>query len=193
MVQQSQLSLREMAYAEKSKYLNVECNAGNKPRALIAGCTLCDFIVYVDTDAVWTGISGVFDATSNLINSSQVSILAGIDYPETMKVTRSEHKSGFYPGLFNNGILALRCTKITRDILEQWRWLLERLHEDQRALQEMAEPQSVFHANIKYDFMTLGVYSKYIHHFPGAYKNQFKYTRHSKFMAPRQTIRCPTL
>jgi hypothetical protein len=169
-------TMHALAKAENAAYLN--CQHKLKITAIAKACTLgCESIVYADTDTAWTGQKGIFSRSHN-IATQETLILAGIDYPETVYNSRKEHRAGFYPGDFNNGLLFVKncsCGR-TAELLSQWE-LFNAVwpNGDQTSLQEMARAGSVFAHNIKYDFSVYGVYSKYIKHWPGAYKHKFDY------------------
>lgn len=168
-------TMRAMAKAENAHY--IKCNYRYKTKALLKACDLgCTSIVYVDTDAAWTGATDIFNVSLKLCNEKTM-ILAGIDFPETIKLSRQEHYAGPYPGVFNNGILFVKNCQDSKTltILQEWDHFRQYANSDQAALQEMSLPGSIFSENIKYDFMIYGVYSKFIKHWPGAYKQNFNF------------------
>ena len=194
MVVQSKRSLREMAFAEDATYINADCastgapkKATIKPCAILHACCTCNVIQWVDTDAAWTGKGGMFNASQLVMNKNTL-ILAGIDYKETREQAR--RNLGTYPGMFNAGLMTIKCSKKTMALLEQWLWFSDREGDDQAALQELSFPGSVWSKYIKYDFRLNGVHSEFINHFPGAYKRNFEMTRHLAEPAPIQLLHC---
>lgn len=169
-------TMRSMAKAESAHYL--KCNYQSKPEVLRRACSLgCISLVYADTDTAWTGKKGIFEH-SKLIARDDILLLAGIDFPETIRESRKQQRTGLYPGDFNAGLLFIKnCSDPrTTELIAQYSYATEHhTHDDQGALQELAMHGSAFEQNIKYDFLVYGVHSAYIRHWPGAYKSKFDF------------------
>ena len=192
MVRQSARSYIDFAAKLNATYLNFKCNARLlKPRIVASMCHNYDMILWADTDSLARPkLAREFQrhALAHARRNPQLQLLFGTDFYSTNKGVASGKSP--YVGTFNAGVFVAVCPAASM-LLNEWAYhtLNSEGHDDQIAIQEMAGANSVWHANIYYDFRIAGVHSAFFDHFPGNHRKEFP-RAHEAIPGAFKPLRC---
>ena len=191
MVRTSAHSFKKFCKSIGASYYLFDCDVQSwkKPALVKNVCKKTDFLLYADSDSVSNkeNASKFIEKVEHLFHvRGSLFMLFGVDFWSTISQVRNHQTN--YVGYFNAGLFVVNCRRADH-LLTQWTHYTRHMeiHDDQRSIQDMTDQSSIWSKNIKYDFMLLGVHSKYFSHFPGAYRHKFP-----SGDAPRQAkMKCP--
>jgi hypothetical protein len=190
MIKMSVNSAYRNAFKNNYTHLAYDCHGkgSSKPAILLYSCNQCKNIIWLDSDAIITKEFNMAHIKNFISKYPNLNMILGTDFRSTNEIVRKNKIE--YTNYFNNGVFYVRCNP--DNLLVQWKSYTESgvFKSDQESLQWMTMPSSIFSSEIKYEFEIFGAYSKYINHYPGAYRSKFPLTK-TILLAPIKS--CPLL
>lgn len=164
-------SLHVATVREGVPHFVYKCNTlgVGKPKVILHACHSCSYVVWADADVYATERFIMSRVKHIFTRHPHVSVLAGIDFKETIRTSHANR--GSYFENFNDGTMAINCAN--HELLDQWEtYTRTKAGDDQTTLHLMASHGSLYEHAIRYEFKIFGVHSKGLEHYPGAYKNK---------------------
>lgn len=177
MVRLSTQSFKSFSDSIGASHYVFDCNVKSwmKPALTKFVCKNTEYLLYADSDSIAKkeNASKFIEKSERIFHRNKsLFILLGVDFSSTINQVRNRQST--FIGYFNAGLFVVDCKRADY-LLTQWAHYTKYMEmgDDQRALQDMADHSSIWSKHIQYDFMLLGVHSKYFSHFPGAYRHKF--------------------